>query len=150
MNTKSRTSNFLLAIFASLTLLAFSPQGKVYLTHTGHVWFYSHTPMEDIEGHNYQVGANLNSSTGDMAFSMLIKGFEFRRALMQEHFNENYMESDKYPKSTFKGKISNFSSINFDKNGTYKATVTGDLMMHGITKDISAAGTITVTSDSVY
>ena len=71
--------------------------------------------MEDIEGHNYQVGTNLNSSTGDMAFSMLMKGFEFKRALMQEHFNENYVESEKYPVATFKAKI--LESIDFTKNG---------------------------------
>lgn len=133
-----------------LVFSAFAPAGKVYLTHTGHIWFFSHTSMEDIEGHNYQVGANLNTATGDMAFSMLMKGFEFKRALMQEHFNENYVESDKYPKSTFKGKITNISAVNFEKNGAYKVSVTGDLTMHGVTKNVTAPGTITVSSDSVY
>ena len=150
MKLKPQISIPFLAFLAALVLFAFAPAGKVYLTHTGHIWFYSHTAMEDIEAHNYQVGANLNSATGDMAFSMLMKGFEFKRALMQEHFNENYVESDKYPKSTFKGKISNISSVNFDKNGTYKVTVTGDLMIHGVTKSTTAPGTITVTADSVY
>ena len=95
-----------LAILLGSVLFSFSPAGKVYLTHTGHIWFFAGTSMEDVNADNYQVASNLNTSTGDMAYSVLVKGFEFRRALMQEHFNENYMESDKYPKSTFKFTLS--------------------------------------------
>jgi hypothetical protein len=144
---------FFVLMFAGLFaagFYAFAPAGKVYLTHTGHVWFYSKTNMENIEAHNYQVGTNLNPATGDMAFSVLIKSFQFKKALMQDHFNENYMESDKYPKSTFKGKISDISKVNFDKNGTYNVSVTGDLNMHNVTKPITAKGTITVKGDTVY
>jgi len=133
----------------ALVLFAFTPAGKVYLTHTGHISFYAGTSLEDIQADNYQVAANLNPATGDMAFSMLIKGFEFKRALMQEHFNENYMESDKYPKSTFRGKISNIGAVNFDKNGTYKVTVSGVLDIHGVSKNVTEPGTIIVTADSV-
>ncbi len=150
MNTYKKLKTWLIAITLAGVFFAFSPAGKVYITHTGHIWFFAGTAMEDINADSYQVASNLNSSTGEMAYSVLVKGFEFRRALMQEHFNENYMESDKYPKSTFKGKISDISSVNFDKNGTYKVSVSGDLFIHGVTKTVTAPGTITISADSVY
>ncbi len=150
MKIYKKLTGTLLAIAFGSILFAFSPAGKVYLTHTGHIWFFAGTAMEDVDANNYQVAANLNPSTGEMAYSVLVKGFEFRRALMQEHFNENYMESDKYPKSTFKGKISDISKVNFDKNGTYNVKVSGDLNVHGVTKTVSAPGTITVSADSVH
>ena len=115
-----------------------------YISKTGHVWLFSHTPMEEIEAHTHQAASILDASTGEIIFSMLIKGFEFKTTLMQEHFNENYMESDKIPKAGFKGKITNLTSINFKKDGTYPAEVSGDLTIHGVTKPITAKGTIEV------
>src|SRR5205085_10925468 len=73
---------------------------------------------------------------------VLIKGFEFQKALMQEHFNENYLESDKYPRGEFKGSIVNNSEINYSNPGTYPAKVKGQLTIHGITKDIEADGIV--------
>jgi polyisoprenoid-binding protein YceI len=123
---------------------AFAPAGSVLMTRTGHISFYSSAKLENIEAHNYQVSSSLNTGTGDMAYSVLIKSFQFKKALMQEHFNENYMESDKYPKSTFKGKITDISKVNFDKDGTYNVKVQGDLMIHNVTKNVTADGTVTV------
>ena len=150
MKNLKKLAPYTLALLFVVVLAAFAPAAKVYVTHTGHIWFFSKTNMENIEAHNYQVGANLNAATGDMAYSVLIKSFEFKKALMQEHFNENYMESNTYPKSTFKGKVADISKVNFDKNGTYKVNVSGDLTMHGVTNKVSANGTITVKGDSVY
>ena len=79
-----------------------------------------------------------------MEFAVLIKGFEFKKALMQEHFNENYLESDKFPKATFKGKIVNNSDVNYKKDGTYKVKTKGQLTIHGVTKEVEADGTIEV------
>lgn len=120
-----------------------------YVTKNGHVWFYSHTPMEEIEAHNRQVVSSLDCSTGEFALLLLVKSFEFKTALMQEHFNENYMESDKIPKSSFKGKIDNLSKIDFKKDGTYPAEVSGDLTMHGVTKHITTKGTIVVKGTTI-
>jgi YceI-like domain len=120
-----------------------------YISKTGHIWFFSHTPVEDIEAHNHQVASTLNVSNGEIAFGMLIKGFEFKKALMQEHFNENYMESDKIPKANFKGKITNLSNIDFKKDGTYATEVSGDLTIHGVTKPITTKGTIDVKDGKV-
>jgi polyisoprenoid-binding protein YceI len=129
------------------SILSFG-QGK-YFTRTGHVSFFSETPIEKIEAHNYQVTSVLNSATGEMEFSILIKSFEFKKALMQEHFNENYMESDKYPKATFKGKIKDFDKINLSKNGVYNIEVDGDMTIHNVTKKETAKGTIEVKNGQI-
>jgi hypothetical protein len=105
--------------------------------------------MEDIKGDNNQVVGVLDISTGEMVFQALIKSFHFDRALMEEHFNENYMESDKIPKSVFKGKITNLSAVDFTKNGIYSVTVDGDLTIHDVTNKISTKGTIEVVSGGI-
>lgn len=129
-----------------LVLLAISQlaNAQKYIAKTGHVWFYSYTPMEVIEAHNRQVVSILDVSNGDILFNLLNKSFEFKVALMQEHFNENYMETTKFPKSTFKGKITNLDKIDFKKDGTYAAEVTGDLTIHGVTKNVTTTGSIEV------
>jgi polyisoprenoid-binding protein YceI len=131
---------FLAALVLSFTSLS----AQRYICKTGHVWFYSHTPMEEIEAHNRQVVSILDPSTGDIQFNLLNRSFEFKVALMQEHYNENYMESDTYPKATFKGKITNLDKIDFKKDGTYEATVSGDLTMHGVTKQVTITGSILI------
>jgi polyisoprenoid-binding protein YceI len=114
------------------------------ISKNSHIWFYSHTPVEDIEAHNRQAVSILDPVTGDLAFNILIKSFEFKVALMQEHFNENYMESDKFPKSTFAGKITNNAAVNYKQDGTYSAEVTGDLTIHNVTQKVTAKGTIEI------
>jgi hypothetical protein len=119
------------------------------MTKNGYIGFYSHTPMEDIKADNNQVVGALDIKSGEIVFQALIKSFHFDRALMEEHFNENYMESDKFPKSVFKGKITNLSSVDFTKNGTYDITVEGDLTIHDVTNKISTKGTIEVISGGI-
>jgi len=91
----------------------------------------------------------LDVATGKMEFAVLIKAFQFEKALMQEHFNENYLESDKYPKSTFKGEITNIKSVDFSKDGEYEVNVKGELTIHGETKAIEAPGKIIVKNGNV-
>jgi hypothetical protein len=124
--------------------VSFSVHAQKYMTKNGNIMFYSETPMETIQAVNDQVNAALDTQTGDIVFKILIKSFQFPKALMQEHFNENYMESDKFPNSTFKGKITNLSSIDFSKEGAYDAVLEGDMTIHGVTKNISEKGTFTV------
>ena len=126
-----------------LSLVA-SVNAQKFMTKNGFISFFGHTPMEDIKADNNQVASVLDISTGDLVFQVLIKSFHFDRALMEEHFNENYMESDKFPKATFKGKIINLQSVNFAKNGTYDVTVEGDLTIRDATNKINAKGTIEV------
>ena len=136
----------LLLLFSSVMTFA---NAQKYMTKNGYIGFYSHTAMEDIKGDNNQVAGVLDTSTGDMVFQVLIKSFHFDRALMEEHFNENYMESDKIPKAIFKGKITNLSSVDFTKNGTYAVTVDGDLTIHDVTNKVSTKGTIEVVTGGI-
>ena len=122
---------------------------SLYMTKTGKVSFNSRSSVEKIEADNNEVSSVINTQTGDMVFAILLKSFHFDRALMEEHFNENYVESDKFPKSTFKGKSSNLSAINFTKDGSYPATVEGDLTMHGVTKKVTSNGTLTVKAGKI-
>ena len=132
---------FTIAVIAGCIL---SASAQKHFTKTGHIWFYSHAPLEDITAHNYQVSSVLNTESGGLAFKVTMTGFQFEKKLMQEHFNEKYIESDKFPESTFDGKITNLSEIDFTKDGTYKALVEGNLTIHGITKPVKAEGTIEV------
>jgi hypothetical protein len=134
-----------------LALLTFfqAAQAQKLVSKNGHIWFIASTPLENIEGDNRQAVSILDPATGDLAFNLLVKSFEFKIALMQEHFNENYMESDKYPKSTFKGKITNPEKIDFKKDGIYQAEVSGDLTIHNVTKPITTKGTIQVKGTSI-
>jgi hypothetical protein len=137
-------------IIVLLVLISFQlASAQKMVSKTGHVWFYSHTAVEDIEAHNRQVVSILDPSTAILQFNLLIKAFEFEKSLMQEHFNENYMESDVYPKASFNGKITNIDKIDFKKDGTYPAEVSGDLTIHGVTKAVVTQGTITVSGTSV-
>ena len=115
-----------------------------YFTKTGKIDFSSKSRMEDIDARNKTVAAILDTKTGAVQFSVLMKGFEFPKALMQEHFNENYVESNKYPKGEFKGSITNNSTINYKNDGSYPAEVSGKLTIHGVTKDVKTKGTVKV------
>jgi polyisoprenoid-binding protein YceI len=132
---------FLAAVFATAIAGA---QAQKFYTKNGNIAFNSKASLETIAATSNQVTAIIVPATGDMQFSVLVKTFHFEKALMEEHFNETYMESDKYPKATFKGKIADLSKVNFTKDGTYAVSVTGDLTMHNVTKKTTTPGTITV------
>lgn len=138
-----------LHLFIAILLLSTSAMAQKYITKTGTIHFYSSTPMEDIEAHNKQVNSALDTETGDFVFKVLIKSFKFEKSLMQEHFNENYMDSDKFPKATFQGKITNLSDLNFNKEGTYEANIEGKLSIHGQNQSVSEKGTFTVEKKSI-
>ena len=123
-------------------------QDKFY-TKAGKVSLYSSTSMETIEAVNKSTVVLLNSQTGDVQFVILLKGFEFKKALMQEHFNSDYVESDKYPKSEFKGQITNNGDVNYSKDGIYNVKVKGKLTIHNVTNDIETTGTLTVKDGKV-
>ena len=129
--------------------LAFNLSAQKFMTKSGYIGFFSHTPMEDIKGDNNQVASILDASTGDIVFQLLMKSFKFEKSLMEEHFNENYAESEKFPKSTFKGKISKLSDVDFSNPGSYKVTVEGELFIHGVTQKVTIPGEILITKDGV-
>lgn len=124
-----------------LALIAISVSGfaQKYTSEKTLVSFYSDAPLEDITAENTKSSAIFNSSTGEIAFSVPMKDFKFAKSLMQQHFNEKYVESDKYPKATFQGKIVGFKP---DGSGTQQVQAQGKLTIHGVTKDIDIPGTI--------
>lgn len=144
---KIKIITFLAALF--LMINSSFAQDK-YFTKKGHIWFFSHTSMEDIEAHNNEAAVVLDIKTGDISAQLLMKSFKFQKALMEEHFNENYIESAKFPKGEFKGKITNLKEINFSKNGTYNTTTEGIITIHGVAKSASLSGNIEVKDGKIY
>ncbi len=138
-------------ILTVLFLLVFNGKGSAqkYFTKSAHVAFYSDTPIEKIEAHNTTSNCVFDLATGRIEFSTLIKGFQFEKALMQEHFNENYMESNAFPKATFKGQIENYRKIDPTKNGKHVVLVSGDMNMHGVSKKVSAQAVIEVKDGTI-
>ncbi len=122
-----------------------------YMTRTGKITFNATAPNspEKIEAINNEVACILDSKSGDIVFQVLIKSFKFERELMKEHFNENYLESDKYPKADFKGTVTKISEISFAKDGTYNVKVAGKLTIHGVSLDVNVPGTLTVKGNTV-
>ena len=120
---------------------------QLYTTKNGFVGFYSKTPLEDIVAENNQVFAVMDVSKKSVAFSMLMKSFVFKKELMQEHFNENYVKSDKYPKATFTGSFK--EDIDVKKDGTYTLQISGTLTMHGVSKPFTTAVTVQVKNNVI-
>lgn len=133
-------------IFFSLILAALfavnADAQKVFATRNGKISFTSASD-EEVKATNNEVTSRI-SDNGQITFSLLMKGFRFKLAEMQEHFNDQYVESMKFPRSDFQGTITNLSEVNFAKDGVYKATVKGDLTLHGLKKNITANGTIEI------
>lgn len=138
---------YLFALLTTCILGLNLSYGQLYSTSNGEITFYSHAPLEDIEATNKQVSCAIDLSKGQMAFSMLMNAFQFEKALMQEHFNERYVESHKYPKATFAGNVEGIEKINLSKAGSYNVTVSGKLTIHGITQTVSSKGTVKISED---
>lgn len=114
---------------------------------TSVVTFFSKSPLEDIEATNKKAAVILDATTGDLQSVITIKMFKFKNALMEEHFNENYMESTKFPNAMFKGKVN--EKIDLTTDAPQKVTATGKLTIHGVTKDVTLEGTITKKGDAI-
>lgn len=115
---------------------------NILISNNAAVSFFSSTILEDIEGKSSLGSSAINANTGDIIFKVSNTSFRFKKKLMQEHFNENYMESDKYPVSEFKGKLE--KPIDVSKNGSYSVNVSGKLTVHGVTKDYRSVAEIVV------
>ena len=117
---------------------------KVFGTRNGKITF-SAPNDDDVKAVNNEVVSRI-ADNGQMTFSLLMKGFKFKYAEMQEHFNDQYVESTKFPRADFKGIITNVKEVDFSKDGSYKVVVKGDLTMHGVTKNITVNGTLDIKS----
>jgi hypothetical protein len=139
----------LLIAFSLVTFGFINHSGGIYKSNTGNIEFFSHTAVEDIKAENHKVKTAFDAASGKIQYSVVIKDFQFEKALMQEHFNEKYMESTKYPRSTFNGTIDNVSAIKFDTDGTYTSKVSGKLTIKDVTKQVSTTGTFVVKGGKV-
>ncbi len=131
-------------LFALMMMAALQANAQKFMTKTGSIDFSASSPIEKIEGRNKSAACLFDSKTGAVDFIVQIKSFVFEKQLMQEHFNENYMESDKFPKSSFKGVLSNPDAVNITRDGEYTTEVTGKLTIHGVTKDVKSPGKVIV------
>lgn len=131
----------LTALFLAFSLAA---QAQLFFTRDAKVQFNSDTPLEKIEAVNKSGTAVFDTKTGQMEWKVLIKSFLFERALMQEHFNENYMESNRYPSATFKGTLLRLADMDYKTGAVNKVRAKGTLTIHGVSKEIEVPGTITV------
>lgn len=129
-------------LIISLLLAGAAANAQLLMTKTGTISFHSHTILENIDAENNSVMAILDVNKKSMAFSCMMKQFVFPRKLMQEHFNENYVESDKFPKATFSGSFT--EEVQLEKDGTYPVTVKGKLTIHGVTKEVQVPGTLVI------
>jgi hypothetical protein len=124
---------------SSLLLFFFAGNAQLYKGKESSVSFFSKSPLEDIEAINKSsVVSVFKSTTGDFQSEVVIKGFVFDKPLMQEHFNENYLESDKFPSAKLVAKIS--ETIDVAKDGESDVTAKGKLTIHGVTKEVEIKG----------
>ena len=138
-----------IVMIAVLALFFSNAFGQKYITKSGVCDIYSETPAFTIEGSNKKVASILDMSNGNIISSTLIRSFKFKEALVEEHFNENYLEPHKFPKSVFKGKIDNFAEIDLSKDTTYNIAISGKLTIHGVTQSIKEKGTVTVKAGNI-
>lgn len=129
--------------------MASAINAQKYFTKSGKVNFFSKTAMENIEAINKSATSIYDATTGDLQFMVLMTGFEFEKDLMQKHFNENYVESEKFPKSTFKGKVDDISKLTLTKDGTYTVGITGTLEMHGQKKEMKTTAVFVVKAGKI-
>ena len=135
-------------IITSILLCVFCNylNAQQFLGKKGEISFFSEAPMENISAINKHVNAVYDATTKELVFQLRIEDFVFPKKLMQEHFNENYLESDIYPLSTFDGKIINSIEI----NDIMRTTVSGDLMIHGVTNFITVEGDFIEKDNNIY
>lgn len=132
-----------LVFFTGILMAQPGKEGR-YFTRGAQISFTSNSPLEKIEASTNSGNCVLDLGTGKLEAAVLINSFNFKKALMQEHFNENYMESSKYPKAVFKGEITNLSEVNFKKDGSYTVKAKGIMDMHGVKKEMTSEGTLTI------
>ncbi len=131
---------YFLLIVVSLSHTAFTQ--SVFIADSGQVSFFSSAPLEDIKAVSNQVNSMINITNGEVAFMIPMRSFKFAKALMQEHFNEKFIESEKYPHASFKGRIN--EKIDLTKKGVVSVTATGKLTIHGVERDVSEQGELEV------
>lgn len=142
MNQSSKIMKAKIIFLSAFIFSAVFSKAQIYSGKSYEVSFFSDGPIEDIAATSKSAQVIMNAAKNEIAIKVTIKGFDFEKELMQEHFNEKYLESDKYPYATFSGKIKD--TIDYKKDGAYKVTVAGKLNLHGVEKERTIQGTLTV------
>ena len=119
--------------------------GQKYISEKNHTSFYSQASLEDIEAHTYKSKSIFDAETGEIVSTVPINTFQFKKSLMQEHFNENYLESHKYPRAKFKGRVVGFKKT----SGKQRVAAEGTLEIHGVTKEVSIEGEIEYSPEQI-
>ncbi len=146
--TKTTLFSVAAALLISMTSLTVTAQ-KLVSSKT-HFKFFSTTPAEDIEANNYKTVGTIETSTGEIVFSVPMQSFEFEKSLMQEHFNsKKFLDTKTNPKAKLVGKITDLTQVDFGKDGSYNVDVKGELTINGVTNAIAENATITVSSGKV-
>ncbi len=135
-----------LTLVLGFSMFLLQAEAQKFAAEKGTISFFSDAAIEDIEAVNNMVGSLFNGGTGELVYIVKIKDFKFDKSLMREHFNEKYMETEKFPKSTFQGKVVGFR---VNSPGEQKVRAVGKLLIHGVTKDIDIPGTIEFTGGKV-
>lgn len=139
-----------LKVIVALVLIVQIGQAQKYFSKNAVLKFHSDSPMEKIEAVNSTASTVFDLASGKIEFAALNNAFVFEKALMQDHFNENYMESTKFPKTVFKGTIQDVAKLNLGVTGTYKVMIQGDMIMHGVTKSMTVPAEFVVDSKGIH
>ena len=137
---------FLFFILSALTNL----HAQIYMAKTGEISFFSKASLEDIDARNSNARPAMDTKSGKITVRASMRAFKFKSGFMEEHFNENYVESEKYPHAIFEGKIRDNEKIDYTKEGEYNVVCDGKMTLHGQTKDISAPGKITIKGNKIF
>lgn len=127
-----------LIFFALIALMGTNAIAQKYLSEESYIRFFSEAPLENIEATNEEARSILDLATNQIAATVPITGFQFKKKLMQEHFNENYLESDKYPQAKLTAQLEGIDWDNPDKEVTAK----GEMTIHGRTNEVDLKGSI--------
>ena len=131
-----------IALLSVLGGFALEVTAQVFIAKKSEISFFSEAVMENIEAVNHKSSSLLNTETNQLVFKVPIGAFEFEKDLMKEHFNENYMETEKFPKGSFNGTLN--GDIDYSKDGTYPAKAVGKLIIHGVEKERTMEGNVVV------
>ncbi len=132
-----------------MSIIVIQVNAQVFITRNGTIRFFSEAPLENIEAINRQVFAALDTESGEMAFRVVMRAFTFEKALMQQHFNDNFVESHQYPNATFEGTVKDISSIDFSVDGQHNVEVMGNLTIKDVTKSITEPGVLEIKDGNI-
>ncbi len=138
---------FILFLIINCQLSIVNSSAQIFTVKSGSVSFFSETSMENIDATATNVQSIVNAQMKTVAVIVPVRSFKFKSDLMQEHFNEKYMESDKYPNATFSGKVN--ENVDLMLDGCYRVTTTGKMNMHGVEKEMTFPGTATVKNNEL-